>query len=95
MLATLFFSDDFMAILADGFMRQQAGDNAARQARSPSPELFLCTLMLLVLSPLQEKQRAEAAAKKLEAKKLAEEEAASLASSAKKSSSKAAGTPKV
>jgi len=46
-------------------------------------------------SPLQEKQRAEAAAKKLEAKKLAEEEAASLASSAKKSSSKSAGTLKV
>ena len=44
---------------------------------------------------LQEKQRAEAAAKKLEAKKMAEEEAAQLASSAKKSSSKSASTSKV
>lgn len=43
---------------------------------------------------LQEKQRAEAAAKKLEAKKMAEAEKAALASSAKKTSSKSAGTPK-
>ena len=47
------------------------------------------------VASLQEKQRAEAAAKKLEAKKMAEEEAAQLASSSKKSSSKSAGTPKV
>ena len=44
---------------------------------------------------IQEKQRAEAAAKKLEAKKMAEEEAAQLASSAKKASSKAASASKV
>ena len=44
---------------------------------------------------VQEKQRAEAAAKKLEAKKMAEAEEAALASSAKKPSSKTAGTPKV
>ena len=44
---------------------------------------------------VQEQQRAEAAAKKLEAKKMAEAEEVALASSAKKSSSKSAGTPKV
>ena len=44
---------------------------------------------------VQDKQRAEAAAKKLEAKKMAEEEAAQLANSAKKSSSKAASASKV
>ena len=43
----------------------------------------------------QEKQRAEAAAKKLEAKKMAEAEESALASSAKKTSSRSAGTPKV
>ena len=44
---------------------------------------------------VQDKQRAEAAAKKLEAKKMAEAEEAALASSAKKPSSKSAGAPKV
>ncbi len=85
-------SDDLMAVLADGFVWQQSGDVAARQARSPFLHSRLC---YWCTSLLQEKQRAEAAAKKLEAKKLAEEEAASLASSAKKSSSKSAGAPKV
>lgn len=43
--------------------------------------------MLKFMKCVQEKQRAEAAAKKLEAKKMAEEEAAQLASSAKKAAS--------